>query len=267
MEIIKISKQYESAFLPFFLEFPGAEEAQIKLGALGDNGEVAGMLAASVSDPLAHITALYVPGDFRRKGYGKALLDEFTFQAKVQGAGAVQADFLYSDDAAGFFANEGFDLFYTGEQYYLTMGDLRRSRIYNRYLKEGPVKSVVPVSSLPSRAWEALYKEATDRGYDPDFSAVSIKDGKLSSCLFALLDGKDLSITRFEVYSENYLLLLYQLRQLVRKVEETHPGEEDIRIRMCFEDMDIAKDVIDFLGGQGHVRSEGKLVSAIRLKN
>ena len=265
MKIIKISKQYESAFLPFFSEFPGTEESTIRLGALSDKNEVAGILAATGLEFSAHITALYVLPDFRRKGYGKALLDEFVFQAHLKGTEAFQADFLYSDDAAGFFANEGFDLFYTGEQYYLTWGDLRKSRVYKRYLKDGKIKSVVPISSLPPRVWEHLYKEAADTGYDPDYSFVSIKDGKLTSCLFALLDGKDLSITMLAVYSANHTLLLYQLRQLVRRLEEQHPGEDDIRVRMCFEDLDLANDVIRFLGGKGHVRSEGKLVSAIRL--
>ena len=153
MKVIKINKKEESAFLPFFSEFPGTEEeGTIKLGALSEKREVAGILAASGLESEAHITALYVLPDFRRQGYGKALLDEFVFQANVKGADAIQADFVYSDDAAEFFAHEGFDLFYTGEQYYLTMGDLRRSRIYKRYLKEGAIKSVVPVSSLPPRA-------------------------------------------------------------------------------------------------------------------
>ena len=71
---------------------------------------------------------------------------------------------------------------------------------------------------------------------------------------------------KFIVYSKKHTLLLYQLRQLTRKVEELHPGEDDIRIRMCFEDMELAADVIRFLGGKDHVQSEGKIVSAIRLR-
>ena len=267
MKIIRINKEYESAFRPFFSEFPGTEEeGTIKLGALSDQTEAAGILAASNLERIAHITALYVLPDFRRKGYGEALLHELSSLANAHGADSIQADFLYSDDASEFFANEGFDLFYTGEQYYFTMGDFRRSRLYKKYLKDGEVKSVVPVSSLSHILWRSLYKEAENRGYDPDYSSVSIKDGKLTSCMFALLDGKDLSITWFVVYSTNFLLLLYHLRQLTRRVEETHPGEDDIRIRMCFEDMDLAAKVIRFLGGKGHVRSEGKIVSAIRLK-
>ena len=266
MKIISISKKEEAAFLPLFSEFPGAEgEDTIKLGALSDELEVAGILAAQILGYGAQITALYVLPEFRRKGYGKALLDKLTALIHVEYIDAVQADFLYSDDAAGFFADEGFDLFYTGEQFCFTMGDLRRSKMYKKYLKGKTVKSVVCVSSLPPRAWERLYKEADSAGYDPDYSSVSIEDGKVTSCVFAFLDGKDLSITKFAVYSANYMLLVYQLRQLARRVEELHPGEDDIRVRMCFEDLDLAEGFIQLLGGRGHVESEGKVVSAIRL--
>ena len=267
MKVIKINEEYESAFLPFLSEFPGTPgENTIRIGALTDDLEAAGVLAASITESGAYITAFYVLPDFRRQGVGKALLDEFSALAHEQGSDAIQADFPYRDDAAEFFAAQGFTLFYTGEQYYFTIADFKRSRMYKRYIKEGPVKSVVPVSSLPSYEWKKLYWEPDNKGLDPDYSSVSIKDGKLASCMLALLDGKELSITWLAVYTSNIMLILYHLRYLTRKVEEMHPGEDDIRIRMCFEDTDFAERLIRFLGGKGHVRSEGKIVSAIRLE-
>ena len=267
MKIFRINPKHEAPFHPLFLEFPGTDEDDVvKFAAINDDLKVCGVMACYVSGFEIHVIALYVLPEFRRQGYGKALLKEAQFLAKAQEAAATQADFIYSDTACDFYADCGFDIFYTGEQYYLTMGDLKRSRLYKRYLKDGKVKAVAPVSSLPPSVKGLLDKEANDRGYDPDYSSVSIKDGKLTSCLFALVDGNEICITWFAVYSTNYLLLVYQLRQLVHTGEKLNPENDDLRIRMCFEDTDIVSDVMDFLGGRGHMRQEARIVSAIRLR-
>ena len=267
MKIFRINPKHEAPFHPLFSEFPGTDEDDVvKFAAINDDLKVCGVMACYISGFEIHVIALYVLPEFRRQGYGKALLNEAEFLAKAQEAEATQADFVYIDEACDFYASCGFDVFYTGEQYYLTLGDLKRSRLYKRYLKDGKVKAVAPVSTLPSRVKELLDKEANDRDYDPDYSSVSIKDGKLTSCLFALVEGNEICITWFAVYSSNYLLLLYQLRQLVRTVEEKNPDNNDIRVRMCFEDSDIVNDVMAFLGGRGHMRLEDRIVSAIKLR-
>ena len=266
MDITRITKDNERSFLPFCARSAakGAPDL-IRIGAI--EGDMArGALSARIEDGIADITSLYIlPGD-RRRGYGKALagkLEEFMEGSDVD---AICAAFPESDDLNHFFDSLGYVLFPGMDVFYFTLGELLMSRIWEKHIKGRKTAGLKKVSEISARERNALDTGMGFYDYDPEWSTVCLEDRKCTSSLLAVNTADNVSIAWINSDKDDPSILLQHLRALTDKTMEEYPGRRDIRFRMVFDEADLSGKLEQLLGGRGHLKSEGRMINAVKLK-
>lgn len=266
MQLTRITKENEKSFIPFFKEnAPNAFSDLIRIGVTDDGEQVAGAMSAKVANGIIDITSLYVASAFRRKGFGKALVDALEDIVKDLEYDTLGAFFLESQDADSFYKTMGFNLFAYREQYYFTLGELVRSRIYQRYIKDRSIKNVIRISSLQPDEKRGLDAELAYLDYDPEWSTACFDGDKCSSLLLAVRDKESVSIIWLESKSDDVKMLLKHLGALVKKAASEFADSVDVRFRLTFNDERLPGKVEALLGGNGHLHSEGRLINAVKL--
>ena len=265
MQITRITKENEKFFGPFLTR--GALYASpnlIRLGVIEDN-RAAGALSAVMHDAHIDITSLYVLPEFRRQGFGSALVDALESASRYRGIETISAEFLEDDDSTAFFDHLGYDLFSRFEQYSFTLGELMRSQIGKRYIEGKDPKHVVNISDMPSSDRKILDQHIGTRDYTPSWSTAYIRGSKYVSSLLASPSSDGVSIVWLNSLSDNPMIFLYHIRALVRKTSEVFPGNMGMEYRITLERDEIRQKITNLLGGTMHMRSMGRYINAVKV--
>lgn len=264
MEITKITKDNERAFLPFCARgaAKGAPDL-IRIGAVMDN-RAQGALSARINDGIADITSLYILPEARRQGFGKALtgkLEEFMADSECD---TICAAYQESTDLDLFFDSLGYVLFPGEEVYYFTLGELMRSEMWKKHISGRSTKGLTQIASLPPGKRKAHDIKTGFRDYDPEWSTVCMDGEEFTSSLLAVNSAECVSIVWMNSDTEDPSVILQHLKSLVDKTVAVYPGRNDIKYRMIFEDEELSGKLETLLGGRGYLHSEGRIINALK---
>lgn len=266
MKITRITKDNEKMFLPLLPAKGGkAADDLIRLGVTGDKDKVAGAICARIVEGQADITSLYVLPESRGKGAGKLLLTSLEEILKGQGPDAFSAEFFGDETSKGFYGAMGYSIFDVGWRYSFTLGELLRSPLYIRYIKDKPYKNVSFVSALDTKSLKTLERSIGAAEYDPEWSTAGFADGKYANCMLAMDLDRVISISWLNTAGTEPLVLLEHFKALTEKTLSKYPDDMSVRFIMTFEREEIAVKLGNLLGGSRHMHRDGRLVRAIRL--
>lgn len=266
MEITRITRDNERFFQPFCARSAakGAPDL-IRIGAV-DGDMAKGALSARIEDGIVDITSLYILPDNRRQGFGKALAGKLEEFMEGNSCDAICAAFPESDDLSLFFDSMGYALFPGTDIFYFTVGEFIRSRIWEKCIKGKKSAKLKQVSEISPKERKSLDTGMGFYDYDPEWSTVCFEDGKCTSSLLAINTSDSVSIAWVNSDRDDPSMLLQHLKALTDKTMEEYPGRGDIRFRMVFDEADLSGKLENLLGGRGHLRSEGRMINAVKLK-
>jgi hypothetical protein len=266
MKITRITKDNEKMFLPLLPAKGGkAADDLIRLGVTGDKDKVAGAICARIVEGQADITSLYVLPESRGKGAGKLLLTSLEEILKGQGPDALSAEFFGDETSKGFYGAMGYSIFDVGWRYSFTLGELLRSPLYIRYIKDKPYKNVSFVSALDTKSLKTLERSIGAAEYDPEWSTAGFADGKYTNCMMAMKLDRTISISWLNTNGTDPLILLQHFRALAEKTLAEYQGDMGVRYIMTFEKAAVASKLAKLLGGNRHLHKDGRLVRAIKV--
>ncbi len=275
MHLTGIDNKNEKAF--FSLLPMGALKASdklIRIGVLTDEKAVAGALSARIYDGFFDILSLFIMPSERRRGYGRALFETIEKTAMDHKKEALTAEFLSDEASVGFAKAMDFELFKGRQQYYFTLGELLRSPLYKRLIRDKDDRHAPFVSTLSEDDKKVLAHRVGDVFYDPAWSTACIKDGEYLSCMLAdheydiSSDGKrhdSVSVIFLNEAEGGPMDVLHHLRSFAKKAVDKFGEDSDVIFRMTFENDKITRNVFELMGRKTHLHYEGRYMRAVKL--
>ncbi len=192
MRVTRITSQNEEYFLPLLHEQARKERpGLLRLGVTDDGKKPAGALSAFAGSKDIELSYVYILHEFRRQGYGRALVDLLVKLARISGYEILSAYAENSYENQAFLRDTGFELFEGAEVYQARLGELIRSEKLKKYLFDKNHKGIRHISSLDTSEMKILGRFLADNkilkniAYDKDFSTVCISDGRVTSVMIA----------------------------------------------------------------------------------
>ncbi|MCR5411065.1 MAG: GNAT family N-acetyltransferase [Lachnospiraceae bacterium] len=266
MQITRITRENEAGFRALFpRSFYNASSDTIRLGAISDTGEAAGVIGARFDNDSTDIIHIYVLPKFRGQGAGRALVSAVEEAAGNAGQSSISVEFFDEEAVTGFYSALGYDLFGGRLLYRVSVGEVMRSPLFKRYIKEKPYDRVKKISSLNSREKRIVDSHLSFSDYDPDWSTVVIRGTDYQSILLAEHFDKAVSLIWLNSHSDDPTMLLHHLRSLMASIWAEYPDDRDITIRMTFEREFIVQKICNLLGGSSHMHPDGRCINAVKV--
>ncbi len=268
MKITIINKGNEEYFLPFMTNVILKEsEDLLCLGALDEDGNVTGALAAQLSENGAEIMSIYVVGDSRRMGYGRALVS--TLFSLVEGTGQNRVSVHFPKDKAtlAFYDSMGFELMKDVALKYVRVGDALESSACQKNVLPARTDGLKLISELSPDEMVSFARYMKKKGfliseyYDPAYSSVCINaEGKVTSVLLANAGTGAVAILWMDFIPACQKELFGHLGKLLRSMQKDRRFDLDSKI--YFEA--VNEKFVDVLTrvslGRGYVKKEDNYV-------
>ncbi|MBQ7507427.1 MAG: GNAT family N-acetyltransferase, partial [Lachnospiraceae bacterium] len=156
MELTGIGSENEAAFRHLM---PGMDirDYRVAVGAI-EEGHAAGVALYNDLDEALMLDYIFVAEEYRRRGIGTALIEEFLEEIKDFGAAALHVNYPEKEKALhSFFSSLDFLLYRDGDSYRISLKKLLKSDRLNHLLKAEPKHLVCPVRE-PSKAEKQALK-------------------------------------------------------------------------------------------------------------
>ncbi len=266
MQITNITKENEKAFRTLFPRsfYIGSSDA-IRLGAVSDEGETAGVIGARFDNDSTDIIHIYVLPKFRKQGIGRALVSAVEEVAENAGQSSVSAEFFDDENIIAFYSALGYDLFAGKLLYRVSVGEVMRSPLFKRFIKDKPHDRARKISSLSSKEKRMVGSRLSFVDFDPDWSTVVIHGKDYQSVLLADHFDRAVSLVWLNSHSDDPTMLLHHLRSLMASIWAEYPDDRDVTIRMTFEREFIVQKICNLLGGSSHMHPDGRCINAVKV--
>lgn len=202
MIITRINKQNEEYFIPMLHEQARNDRPDfLRIGVTDDDQRPAGALSAIVGSREVLMMSVYVDPDFRKQGYGRALVDSLINLADTSGCETVSVYAKNSDGTEDFLRALGFELFEAVGTCNIRICDLLKSEKLEKYLLgriPGNIRNISSLDIEEIRHFRSFLSEnriyaGTD--YDTDCSTVYLKDDKITSAALTVEFPGGLEVT------------------------------------------------------------------------
>lgn len=274
MQITRITEVNEEFFQPFLPDAADYERPELlRLGAVTDDNEVAGALAAVIDFEVIEIMSIYVLPEYRRQGYGRELVNTvISLAEQAEGSySAISASFAEDLTVRAFWAALGFDIFGDMSMYQIRFGEIMRSEKCRKILLKGDTKGVRQISSLDDTEKRILDNYLTERSmpvtgyYDPDWSTVVFTEGEISSAMLIKPSMGRINVLWFGMDSKDIKEPLKHMATYIRKIE-ADPSYDGTTPIVFPADNDSLLDVVEtFTGSKSHITMTESYSQAIKL--
>ena len=249
------------------------EDHDLALGAIEDN-EAAGVALFNKLGDALMLDYIYVARPFRRRGIGKALVEEALSGSAGIKSVAVHVNYPeQAQDLHLFFKALGFVLFRDGISWTVPMSTILASDAFQKLISSDFKAEVKPISGLSLKELNMLKKEMEASDFDPDilddrrvseelcFAARDKKTGRPVACLITEQEGNDTVI----LFIINFSRDASRLVDLFRKFKEAAEREGITGNMLHFVTMDERMEALarSLTGKDGELSVQGKVISAI----
>ncbi len=274
MELTGIGIENIEAFLPL-MPTSGATDYRVAIGAIEDDKAVGVALYNDLGDALM-LDYIYVAPEYRRRGIGSAMIDDFL--KEIEGTGAVAIHINYpeqSEELHKFFEASGFRLYRDGISWRIPVEALLNSKSLAKLLKAPSKNKVLTMAELNRHEQQILRNAMVKEKMDPSIVGDSTLCDALS--LVTLNVEKDAPMACiFSQKSRNEICVLYlvnftrdpmQLVDLFRAFKEVIEKEayEDNDLLVVTMDEGMEKFIKGLVGSEDKLINEGNVVSGIRM--
>ena len=226
MKITLINKENEDAFMSFMSnEIYKDNEELLRIGALDDDDNVAGALAAQISTVGADILSLYVNPEYRRKGYGREMVNTVFSLVSGTESNRVSAHFPKDDTAMAFFDAMGFELIEDMAIKYARLGEILESPVCRKNVLSANSDNVRIISELNAEEKNHFANYMKKRGfwvsgyYDPEYSSVCLDGDRITSTMLAHA-GDGVAAILWMDFDRSYQKQLFKhMGVLIRRLE------------------------------------------------
>ena len=276
MELTGIGFENVEAFLPLMPSGTvNVTDYRVAIGAIEDDKAVGVALYNDLGDALM-LDYIYVDPEYRRRGIGTALIEDFL--KEIQGTGAVALHTNYPEKSAElhqFFEAKKFRLFRDGISWRIPVEALLNSKSLEKLLKTPSKNKVLTLGSLNRHEQQILRKAMAKEKLDPSIvgdsslfdplSLVTInleKDAPMA-CIFSQKSRSEISV----LYLVNFTKDPMQLVDLFRAFKDVVEKEsyEDNDLLLVTMDAGMEKFVKSIVGSEDKLINEGNVVSGIRM--
>ncbi len=270
--ITRIDKKNEDFFLPLL---PKTEQRErrglLRIGVTDERRMAAGALTAVTGRDDIEITSIYVYPDQRRKGYGRALTDALLHMVEDGGYGALSAYLEQDEGTEAFLRQMGFEIFEGMELYRVRLGEIMRSDRLRDYLMEKDARGIREIASLDTMEKKGSVRYLTESSilpgadYDPEYSTVCVRDGKITSAMLAqrMPDGMEVIWTGDARVSD--LEAMRHMMVLVRRMEQD-TGYNGTSVIRFMSDSPVFRDMLHALSvSTGRFRQERGYIHGIKI--
>lgn len=271
MKITLIDKENEKYFQPFMTDVTDSGTKDLlRIGALDDEGNIAGALAAQTDMSEVDIVSIYVDPGYRNQGYGRLMVE--TLLGLVPDAGTYRflVHFNDEDGLRPFFGHMGFEIVKDMELKYVTFIDACMSPLCRKQVLGRKAESIHFISELDAFRKNMLSKYMLKKGYslstsyDPEFSSVGIGAGKITSIMLADTDGRDVSVLWMDFLPSCQKELFDHINLLLNRMNMRH-FEDDARIFFVTQNAKFTDILIKLSMGSGYARKEADHLYGVRI--
>lgn len=219
---------------------------------------------------------IYVARRFRRRGIGRALIDETLAALDEIPFVALHVNYPeYADDLHRFILSQGFKIFRDGTAYRTKISDLLGSKTADKLLS-GPIRDrVIKVSELAPSEKKILKKSLNRAELDPQIiddasysdklslAALDKENGEPAGLVLCRLEPETIVISYLINFSDDPVILLDVLRELKKIAVKEKLTEYDLVFLTMTDDM--AELPRKLLGSEECLHKEGAVISGIRM--
>ena len=274
MELTLIDRENLDAFSALM---PGKDPSdyEIMIGAIEDD-KAAGVALYNTLDDALMLDYIYVSEQFRRRGIGTALLEDFI--AEIVEAGPVAVHINYPEiaqDLHGFTLARGFKIFRDGKAFRTPVKALLSAPKLEKLLKNPKKNKVKALSELSRfeksvlvRSLDAQDMEEgiiNDSSLSKELSLVTIDslNSVPSACILCRQESNQIVILYLVNFLKDPFQLVDLIRELKKRIEELSLTDCDLVFVTMDEDAKKLPETL--LGGDELLISSGDVISAIRM--
>ena len=272
MKITRITTNNAACFSPLlFGEAQFDTPSRIRLGVADDNNRVAGAIAMETAGPYYEILSLYVLPEFRRQGYGTALVNAVKTLVKGTEKDAIVIFFGEDPVLSSFLTGENFDCDVRCGQFSFSKRIFSSSRFYQRFIANQNASDIKTVAELDNRERKAFYNILVQEGlrtegwYDPEFSTVVLNGITVTGALFCVCKKNTVDVVYFYNASHKQSDAVKHIRKLIDALDANYPKNQDFRISFIGENISLVLFLSGILGGTRFMNLEQMIMSGIFL--
>ena len=273
MELTGIGSENEAAFSHLM---PGIDirDCRVAVGAI-EEGRAAGVALYNDLDEALILDYIFVAEEYRRRGIGTALIEDFLEEIKDSGAAALHVNYPEKEKALhGFFSSLGFLLYRDGDCYRVSLKKLLKSERLNRLLKAEPKHLVCPVRELSKTEKQVLKNAMREQNLDENIldsegltaglCLASLDDQKKPvACILGRVHKKEIAILYLVNFSKDPMMLTELLRVFRDAVMEVSYRDSELIFVTMDDKMKRFAEIL--LEDKEALVWEGKVISAIRM--
>ena len=242
MKITILNKENEDFILSFMSNVIYKDNDDLLcLGALDDDNNVAGAMAAQTNEDGADILSLYVSPEYRRQGYGRELVNTLLSLGVGTEQNRFMVHFPKDDIAIAFFEAMGFELIEDMALKYTRLGDALESPLCRKNVLSAKSDNIKLISELDPEIKNSFARYMKKKGfwesgfYDPEFSSVCLDGDKITSIMLAHAGTEVAAILWMDFNPDCQKELFKHMGMLLRKMEADDRFDEDARIYFAAE--------------------------------
>ena len=263
MKITIINKENEDAFLSFMSNVIYKDNEDLLLiGALDDDDNVAGALAAQFSPVGADILSLYVLPEYRRQGYGTEMVNTIASLVSGSDQNRIFAHFPVDETAMDFYDSLGFELVEDMAIKYARLGEITASETFQKNVMSAKTDNAKLISELDPAEKNAFAEYLKKRGfwesgyYDPEYSSVCISGDKITSVMLSHA-GEGVAAILWMDFSKSCQKELFKhMEMLLRRLEADERFDKSSRIYFAVQNEKFVDIVSKLTLDSGIVQKE-----------
>ena len=271
MEISRITEKNEEYF-EHVLNGTAAKASanMLRIGVVDDEGRAVGALSAYADAEFIDITSIYVLEEYRKKGFGKALIDTLTELAGDDYTSIMV--FVYEDeDTERFLEEAGFEFFDSTELHFIRLGEVLRSEKCRRLLLNNDTDELMNISGLDStqkKVFTNFLKENNmpERGgYDPYWSTIRFEGNEVADLMLVEPVEYGVNMIWQHLDKKDVKKITLHMTELIRKMEEEAEFSPLARLNFASDNTRFLEVLAQLTGSTAHINPAGKYKRGIKL--
>ncbi len=274
MELTGIGIENMDAFA-WLMPGMALENYRVAIGAIEDERAVGVALYNDLGDALM-LDYLYVAEEYRRRGIGTALIEDFLEEIKDTGAAALHVNYPeLSEELHKFFLKLGFKLYRDGISYRASVKSFLSSKSLKKLLGTSSKNKVVPVAELNKNERQLLKRSMDKENLDPttlddralsrslSLATLSKSGDAPAACILCQRIPGTITI----LYMVNFSHDASQLIDIMRALKEAivKEGYEDDELLFVTMSEEMEKFVKGIVKSDEILLSEGNVISGTKM--